>query len=81
MRSDDPIMHNHPWAFFTVILKGGYWEHTPVFDKGKFEQVLNLVRLPIQESEAVVEQKTPDSAIKLNNNMLPDAQSKVGFTI
>ena len=32
VRSDDPIMHDHPWAFTTVILKGGYWEHTPVFN-------------------------------------------------
>ena len=29
VRSDDPIMHDHPWAFMTIILKGGYWEHTP----------------------------------------------------
>lgn len=32
VRSDDPIMHDHPWPFLTIILKGGYWEHTP---KGK----------------------------------------------
>lgn len=30
MRSDDPVFHNHPWNWYcTVILKGGYWEHTP----------------------------------------------------
>lgn len=29
VRSDDPIMHDHPWPFLTIILKGGYWEHTP----------------------------------------------------
>lgn len=33
VRSDDPIMHDHPWSYTTLILKGGYWEHTPVFDK------------------------------------------------
>lgn len=33
VRSDDPILHDHPWPFMTIILKGGYWEHTPVFDK------------------------------------------------
>lgn len=32
VRSDDPIMHDHPWAYMTIVLKGGYWEHTPVFD-------------------------------------------------
>ena len=33
LRSDDPIMHDHPWSYMTIILKGGYWEHTPVFNK------------------------------------------------
>ena len=36
VRSDDPIMHDHPWGYITIVLKGGYWEHTPVFnDDGK----------------------------------------------
>ena len=30
MLSDDPVFHNHPWDWYlTIILKGGYWEHTP----------------------------------------------------
>ena len=32
VKSDDPIFHDHPWSYLTIILKGGYWEHTPVFD-------------------------------------------------
>jgi hypothetical protein len=32
VKSDDPIMHDHPWPYLTIILKGGYWEHTPVFN-------------------------------------------------
>jgi hypothetical protein len=32
LKSDDPIYHDHPWSYMTIILKGGYWEHTPVFD-------------------------------------------------
>lgn len=36
VRSDDPIFHDHPWPFMTVVLKGGYYEHTPAFnDKGE----------------------------------------------
>lgn len=28
--SDDPVIHSHPWNFsFSIILKGGYWEHLP----------------------------------------------------
>jgi hypothetical protein len=23
---EDPHLHNHPWAYRTLILKGGYWE-------------------------------------------------------
>ena len=30
--SDDPIFHDHPWPYMTIILKGGYLEHTPVFN-------------------------------------------------
>jgi hypothetical protein len=28
--SDEPFYHDHPWDYTTVILSGGYWEHTPV---------------------------------------------------
>jgi hypothetical protein len=31
-KSDEPVLHDHPWPYATVILKGGYWEWTPVFD-------------------------------------------------
>lgn len=31
-KSDPDDLHDHPWPFVTVILRGGYWEHTP---KGK----------------------------------------------
>lgn len=29
VRSDDPVYHDHPWDYTTIVLKGGYWEHTP----------------------------------------------------
>jgi hypothetical protein len=30
MASDEPVYHNHPWSWYrTIVLKGGYWEHTP----------------------------------------------------
>jgi hypothetical protein len=33
LRSDDDrAFHDHPWAYVTVILKGGYVEVTPEFD-------------------------------------------------
>ena len=32
VKSDDPIFHDHPWPYMTIVLDGGYWEHTPIFD-------------------------------------------------
>lgn len=30
LRSDyDRCFHDHPWSFVTVLLSGGYYEHTP----------------------------------------------------
>lgn len=28
--SDYDCVHDHPWDFISIILKGGYWEHTPM---------------------------------------------------
>lgn len=33
LKSDPDDLHDHPWGYFTFILRGGYWEHTP---EGKF---------------------------------------------
>lgn len=32
LKSDPTDVHDHPWNFFTVILRGGYWEWRPQFD-------------------------------------------------
>lgn len=32
LKSDPDDVHDHPWPFLTVILRGGYWEWTPQFD-------------------------------------------------
>jgi hypothetical protein len=34
LRSDDDrAFHDHPWPYLTIILRGGYWETKPVYDK------------------------------------------------
>lgn len=33
LSSDPDELHDHPWPYFTLILRGGYWETTP---KGRF---------------------------------------------
>jgi hypothetical protein len=33
LKSDPDDVHDHPWPYATLILKGGYYEWTPVFDK------------------------------------------------
>lgn len=32
LKSDTDDVHDHPWSFFTVILRGGYYEWTPQFN-------------------------------------------------
>lgn len=32
-KGDPDDLHDHPWCYFTLIIRGGYWEYTP---KGKF---------------------------------------------
>ena len=32
LRSDPDDVHDHPWPYATLILKGGYYEWTPNFD-------------------------------------------------
>ncbi len=29
LKSDPDEMHDHPWAYRSLVLRGGYWEHTP----------------------------------------------------
>jgi|TARA_E500000081_G_scaffold151867_1_gene182965 hypothetical protein len=30
MVSDEPVLHDHPWSYATLILKGGYYENIPL---------------------------------------------------
>ena len=32
-KSDPGDVHDHPWPYFTLILRGGYYEWIPQFDK------------------------------------------------
>ena len=34
-KGDPGDVHDHPWPYATLILKGGYYEYTPVFEYGK----------------------------------------------
>ena len=31
--SDEPTLHDHPWTWGAIILKGGYWEHIPIISQ------------------------------------------------
>ena len=41
-KGDLDDLHDHPWPFITVILKGGYWEHTP---DGRFWRGAGTIRV------------------------------------
>jgi len=32
LKSDPDDIHDHPWPYATLILKGGYWEWVPQYD-------------------------------------------------
>jgi len=32
LKSDPDDVHDHPWPYATLILRGGYWEWTPIFN-------------------------------------------------
>jgi len=32
LKGDPDHVHDHPWPYATLILKGGYWEYKPVFN-------------------------------------------------
>jgi hypothetical protein len=34
-KGDPGDVHDHPWPYATLILKGGYYEYTPNFEDGK----------------------------------------------
>ena len=33
LKSDEEVLHDHPWPYATLILKGGYYEHIPVYSQ------------------------------------------------
>lgn len=33
LKSDPDHVHDHPWPYATLILKGGYYEYVPVFNE------------------------------------------------
>jgi hypothetical protein len=35
LKGDPDDLHDHPWPYATLILKGGYYEWTPMFDGDK----------------------------------------------
>ena len=38
LKSDPDDVHDHPWPYFTIILRGGYWEWIPEFN-GQGEKI------------------------------------------
>jgi hypothetical protein len=35
LKGDPDDVHDHPWPYATLILKGGYYEYTPNFEDGQ----------------------------------------------
>src|SRR5258708_5367788 len=43
LMSDNQCEHNHPWNFITIIMKGGYYEWTPVTQTEKGKMLHNRI--------------------------------------
>ena len=43
LKSDPDDVHDHPWPYATLILKGGYWEWIPQFNSNgeKYGEIAN----------------------------------------
>lgn len=33
LKSDPDVIHDHPWNYITIIVKGGYWEYVLTYDE------------------------------------------------
>jgi len=63
LRSDREFhLHSHPWSFISIILKGGYWELTPVYIK-RADGWEYYQKAPTRRSEKVVLQEKGEKEI------------------
>jgi len=46
-KGDLDDLHDHPWPYCTIILRGGYWEHTP---RGRFWRAPGHIRISTPSS-------------------------------
>jgi len=46
-KGDLDDLHDHPWPYLTIIIRGGYWEHTP---KGRFWRAPGHIRISTPSS-------------------------------
>lgn len=46
-KSDEPTLHDHPWSYATLILKGGYWEIIPSTDTVQRDSEGNILTVKV----------------------------------
>lgn len=52
---DDECMHDHPWSFVSILLKGGYTEWTPLFADDECRELLsNFTALNVNPETAEI---------------------------
>lgn len=49
LQSDPDCLHDHPWNFISVILKGGYYEHT----KGRRDNITGIKKFDKSDDDLV----------------------------
>ena len=63
LKSDPDDLHDHPWPYFTFILYGGYYEHTP---EGKFWRAPGHFRFSSAKSLHRIELKKDENGDVIN---------------
>lgn len=43
LRSDPDDLHDHPWPYATLIIRGGYWEWIPILRQESLEKDSNRI--------------------------------------
>jgi hypothetical protein len=56
-KSDPDDLHDHPWPYATLILKGGYWEWVPMFNELPSDVDLYTGFHPIKHGTTIVGEK------------------------
>ena len=75
-KGDPDDLHDHPWPYLTIILRGGYWEHTPT---GRHWRPTGTFRFAGSNSLHRIELE-PANGYSTKNILQKDIKTNIGHT-